>query len=90
MATFNKIDSFVEALAEKTHNLGSDQLAIALTNTAHTSTWAQLSDLTEIDYSKMKLFGEFSFIGVRSIPLLDDQGNQVLDDQNNLVFNFHL
>lgn len=30
MATFNKFNSFVEAVAEKTHNLGSDQMKIAL------------------------------------------------------------
>jgi len=34
MATFNKFDSFVEAVAEGTHNLGSDTLKLALTNTA--------------------------------------------------------
>ena len=50
MATFNKIQKFVEALSEKVHNLGSDQLKIALTNTPHTSSWGQLSDLTEISY----------------------------------------
>lgn len=53
MTTFNKVNSFVEALAEKVHNLGSDTLAIALTNTAHTSTWTQLSDLTEIAYTNL-------------------------------------
>lgn len=31
MASFNKFNSFVEALAEKAHNLGSDQVAVALT-----------------------------------------------------------
>lgn len=34
MASFSKFDAFVEALAEKTHNLGADQLKVALTNTA--------------------------------------------------------
>lgn len=51
MATFTKINAFVEALAEKKHNLGSDQLVVALTNTAHTSTWSQLSDLTQVAYT---------------------------------------
>jgi hypothetical protein len=34
MADFNKLPGFVEHLAEKVHNLGSDQLAVALSNTA--------------------------------------------------------
>lgn len=51
MASFNKVNAFVEALAEKSHNLGSDQLVIALTNTAHTSTWDRLTDLTQVSYT---------------------------------------
>lgn len=34
MAAFNKFNSFVEACTEKVHNLGSDDLRVALTNTA--------------------------------------------------------
>ena len=34
MATFTKLNGFVEHLAEGVHNLGSGQLAVALSNTA--------------------------------------------------------
>lgn len=37
MATFVLFNKFLEALAEKKHNLGSDTLRIALTNTAPTA-----------------------------------------------------
>lgn len=48
MATFNKFNSFVEALAEKVHNLGSDSLKIMLTNSAPSASNTQKSDLTDI------------------------------------------
>lgn len=48
MATFTKFNSFVEALAEKAHDLGSDTLKVMLTNTAPVATNTQKSDLTEI------------------------------------------
>lgn len=34
MATFNKFNSFVEAVAEKVHNLGADTLRVYLSNAA--------------------------------------------------------
>ena len=51
MASFNKFQPFVEQLAEKVHNLGSDQIVVALTNTAPTATDATLSQITEISYT---------------------------------------
>jgi len=49
MATYTKYYAFVENLAEKVHNLGSDTLKLALTNTApNQSTHAVLADITEI------------------------------------------
>lgn len=53
MAAFNKFYSFVEALAEKTHNLGSDQLKIALTNTIPVNTNTVLANITEISYTNL-------------------------------------
>lgn len=53
MATFTKFNPFVEALAEKVHNLGSDQLAVALTNTAPSSSNSVLADITQISYTNL-------------------------------------
>jgi hypothetical protein len=55
MATFNKFNSFVEAIAEKVHNLGADSLKIALTAAAAApvATNTQLSNLTEISYDNV-------------------------------------
>jgi len=46
----SKINSFVENLAEKKIDLSGAELTVALTNTAHTATWDELADLTEINY----------------------------------------
>lgn len=48
MATYNKFQSFVEAVAEKKHNLGADTLKVLLTNTAPVNTNTVKADLTEI------------------------------------------
>lgn len=48
MATYNKFQSFVEAVAEKVHNLGSDTLKVALTNSAPVDTNTVLADITQI------------------------------------------
>ena len=60
MASFTKLNGFVEHLAEKVHNLGSDQLVIALSNTAPGSestpptgatTACILANVTQISYT---------------------------------------
>lgn len=53
MATFVKINSFVENLAEKLIDLSGNGLTIALTNTAHTAGWDELADLTQISYTNL-------------------------------------
>jgi hypothetical protein len=53
MASFNKFQPFVEHLAEKVHNLGADQLRVALTNSAPTASMATLSEITEISYTNL-------------------------------------
>lgn len=49
MASFVKYQCFVENVAEKVHNLASDTLKVALTNTApNVATHAVLADITEL------------------------------------------
>lgn len=48
MAAYNKFNSFVEAIAEKVHNLGSDTLKVALTNSAPVATDTVLANITQI------------------------------------------
>lgn len=48
MAAYNKFRAFVENLAEKVHDLGSDTLKILLTNVAPVNTNSVKADLTEI------------------------------------------
>lgn len=51
MASFVKFYSFVEALAEKAHNLGSDTIKVALTNSAPSQSNTVLANITEISYT---------------------------------------
>ena len=54
MATLVFFQAFLEDMAEKVHNLGSDTLTVALTNSApNASTGGQLSDITEISYTNL-------------------------------------
>ena len=51
MANYLKFNSFVEALAEKVHNLQTDTITVALTNTAPVASNTQLSNITQISYT---------------------------------------
>ena len=55
MATFNKLNGFVEHLAEKVHNLGADALTVALCAAANApvATNSVLADLTQIAYTNL-------------------------------------
>lgn len=54
MATYVKYQSFVEALAEGEHNLGSDQLIVALTNTTpNVATHTKLADITAVSLTNL-------------------------------------
>jgi hypothetical protein len=51
-STLTLFDQFTEDLGKKVHNLSTDSLAVALTNTApNASTGAALADITEISYT---------------------------------------
>jgi hypothetical protein len=51
MATYQKFQPFIEAAFEKVHNLGSDQLVVALTNSAPSAANSVLTDITQIAYT---------------------------------------
>lgn len=55
MAAYNKFNSFVEAVAEKVHNLGSDTLTVALTAAANAPVAGNtvLANLTQIAYTNL-------------------------------------
>jgi hypothetical protein len=53
MAAFTKFHAFVEHLAEKAHNLGSDQLTVALSTTAPSTSNSILANITESSYTNL-------------------------------------
>ena len=50
---FVKFNAFIEAVMEQKHNLQSDQLRVALTDTAPSSTAAILADIAQITYTNL-------------------------------------
>lgn len=53
MASYNKFNTFVADISNKVHNLGSDQLKIALTNTLPVNTNTVLANITEVSYTNL-------------------------------------
>lgn len=53
MAVFNKFNCFVLDIGTKVHNLSTDTLTIALTNSAPTASNATLIDITQISYTNL-------------------------------------
>ena len=61
MATFTKVNDFVEAMAEGLHDLGADQLTVALSNTAPAAEGSDpttdgngvLANVTEVAYTNL-------------------------------------
>lgn len=51
MSSFNKVNVFVKDAMHGVHNLSSNSIKVALTNTAPTSSSAVLADITEISYT---------------------------------------
>ena len=52
-SSFFKFNSFTEAVAEKVHNLGSDTLEVALTDTLPVNTNTVLANITQITYTNL-------------------------------------
>lgn len=79
MASYNKFRSFVEDIAEKVHNLGSDSLKVMLTNSAPVNTNTILANLTEISAGNGYLAGGTA---VGSITSAQTAGTYKLDGAN--------
>lgn len=53
MASYNKFYTFVADIANKIHNLGSDQLTVALTDTLPTASNSVIANITQISYTNL-------------------------------------
>ena len=66
VSAFNKYNCFVEALAEKRHDLGADALVIALSNTAQSASFTTLANVVEISYTSLPALAARTLTGVTS------------------------
>lgn len=64
--TFVKVNSFIEAVHEKKHNLSSDTIKCLLTNAAGSTSWTQKSDVTDLSTANGYTAGGATLSGVTS------------------------
>lgn len=67
MASFNKFNSFAEAVAEKKHNLESDALFTMLSNVAPTATDSVKANITDITAGNGYVAGGAQAVQVSSV-----------------------
>lgn len=53
MASYSKFNTFVADIANKVHNLGSDQLTVFLTDSAPVATNTVIANITQISYTNL-------------------------------------
>ena len=53
MATYNKFNQFVTDMANGVHNLGSNQLTVALSDSTPSATNKYLSDISQVSYTNL-------------------------------------
>ena len=85
MATFTKINSFVEHLAEGVHNLGADQLRLALTNDAPNVADTVLTDLSDQAGMYTNLDSDPTSRNVTNITSSQASGTYTLDSADDIV-----
>tara|TARA_R100001163_G_C5059590_1_gene196287 strand:- start:1458 stop:1877 length:420 start_codon:yes stop_codon:yes gene_type:complete len=82
MAAFTKIEDFAKQVAEKAHNLSTDTLKVALSNTAiNAATATQLSDVTQISTN-----GGYAAATVTGLSGTEASGVYKLATSNNVTF----
>ena len=85
MATFTKINSFVEHLAEGVHNLGADQLRLALTNDVPNVADTVLTDLSDQAGMYANLDSDPTSRNVTNITSSQASGTYTLDSTVDIV-----
>ena len=81
MAAFNKFNQFVEDLGNGVHNLSSDTIMLALTNSAPVATNTVKANITEIAYTNVS--GGQPTLG--SVSFTETSGTATLDAADEVI-----